>query len=81
MVEEPKRRGVLLGLVCKNREGLVGNVNFEDSLGCSGYEIVEFGILHGRNKVISRILTLSVGEPALRYTDTLRCPMGNNTER
>lgn len=40
------------------KEGLVGDVNVEDSLGCSDHEIVVFRILHGRNKAVSKITTL-----------------------
>lgn len=41
-----------------DKEGLVGDVNVEDNLGCSNHEIVEFRILHGRNKAVSTITTL-----------------------
>ena len=52
------RRGVLLDLVRTNREGAAGNVKAGGSLGCSNHEIVEFRILCGRNKVISKTGTL-----------------------
>ncbi|GAB0208992.1 mitochondrial enolase superfamily member 1 [Grus japonensis] len=58
VVEEPTRRGVLLDLVLTNKEGLVGDVKDGGSLGCSGHEMVEFRILHGRSRAISRTTTL-----------------------
>lgn len=50
------RRDVLLDLVLTNKKGLVGNVWAGGSLGCS--DKVEFGILHGRNKVVGWIANL-----------------------
>lgn len=44
-VGEPLRRGVLLGLVWTNKQGLVGNVKVGGSTGCSDCEVVEFRIL------------------------------------
>ncbi|GAB0208404.1 hypothetical protein GRJ2_003306100 [Grus japonensis] len=58
VVEEPMRRGVLLDLVLTNKEGLVGDVKVGGSLGCSDHEMVEFRILHGRSRAVSRITTL-----------------------
>ncbi|GAB0206526.1 hypothetical protein GRJ2_003118200 [Grus japonensis] len=58
VVEEPTRRGVLLDLVLTNKEGLVGDVKVGGSLGCSDHENVEFRILHGRSRAMSRITTL-----------------------
>ncbi|GAB0175730.1 hypothetical protein GRJ2_000038200 [Grus japonensis] len=58
VVEEPMRRGVLLDLVLTNKEGLVGDVKVGSSLGCSDHEMVEFRILRGRSRAISRITTL-----------------------
>ncbi|GAB0208473.1 mitochondrial enolase superfamily member 1 [Grus japonensis] len=58
VVEEPTRRGVLLDLVLTNKEGLVGDAKVGGSLGCSDHEMVEFRILHGRSRAISRITTL-----------------------
>ncbi|GAB0206941.1 hypothetical protein GRJ2_003159700 [Grus japonensis] len=58
VVEEPTRRGVLLDLVLTNKEGLVGDVKAGGSLGCSDHEMVEFRILRGRSRAISRITTL-----------------------
>ena len=45
VIEEPTRRGAVLGLVLTNREGLVGNVTLQGSLGCSDHEVVEFEII------------------------------------
>ena len=58
MVEKPTRRGVLLDLVLTNKEGLVEDVKVGGSLGCSDHEMVEFRILHGRSRAITRITTL-----------------------
>jgi len=58
MMEEPKRRGALLDLVLTNKEGLVENVKAGGSLGSSDHEMVNFRILHGRNRAISRITAL-----------------------
>ncbi|GAB0182838.1 hypothetical protein GRJ2_000749100 [Grus japonensis] len=58
VVEEPTWRGVLLDLVLTNKEGLVGDVKVGGSLGCSDHEMVEFRILCGRSRAISRITTL-----------------------
>ncbi|GAB0209089.1 hypothetical protein GRJ2_003374600 [Grus japonensis] len=58
VVEEPTRRGVLLDLVLTNKEGLVGDVKVGGSLGCNDHEMVEFRILRGRSRTMSRITTL-----------------------
>jgi len=58
MVEEPMRRGNLLDLALMNKEGLVEDVKAGDSLGCSDHKMVEFRVLHGGSRVISRIKTL-----------------------
>ena len=55
VVQEPTRRGVLLDLVLKNKEGLVEDWKAGDSLGCSDQEMVEFRILSGGSRVVSRI--------------------------
>lgn len=52
------RRAVLLCLVLRNKEGLVVIVKAQGSLGCTDHEVVEFRILSGRNKSVSRIPTL-----------------------
>lgn len=46
--------------VLTNKEGLAGDAKGEGSIGCSYHEAVEFGILHGRNKAVSRNATLDV---------------------
>jgi len=58
VVEEPKRRGTLLDLVLMNKEGLVEHVNVGGRLGCSDHEMVNFRILGGGSRAISRIKTL-----------------------
>lgn len=58
VVEEPIRRVVLLDLVVTVNEGLVGNEKVKSSLRYRNHEIVEFRIVHGRNKSISTIVTL-----------------------
>jgi len=58
VVEEPTRRGALLDLVLTNTEGLVEDVKVGGRLGCSDHEIVEFRILRGGSRAISRIKTL-----------------------
>ncbi|GAB0181788.1 mitochondrial enolase superfamily member 1 [Grus japonensis] len=58
VVEEPKRRGVLLELVLTKKERLVEDVKVGGSLGCNDHEMVEFRILRGRSRAISRTTTL-----------------------
>jgi len=58
VVEEPMRRGALLDLKLTNKEGLVEDVKVGDSLSCSDHEMVEFRILCGGSRSISRIKTL-----------------------
>ncbi|PKU40382.1 dtw domain-containing protein 2 [Limosa lapponica baueri] len=41
MIREPMRRGAVLDLVLTNKEGLVGNVMFKDSLSCSDHKMTE----------------------------------------
>ncbi|GAB0198251.1 mitochondrial enolase superfamily member 1 [Grus japonensis] len=43
---------------CTNKEGLVGDVKTQDSQGCPDHKMVEFRILRGRSRAISRITTL-----------------------
>ena len=52
------RRGVLMDLVLMNKEGLVKDVKVGSSLACSDHKMVEFRILHGGSRAISRIKTL-----------------------
>jgi len=49
---------VLLYLVLTNRDGLVVDVKAGGSLGCSDLEMVEFCILHGGSRAISRMKNL-----------------------
>jgi len=58
VVKEPTRKGTLLNLVLTNKEGLVKDVKVGGRLGCSNHEMVEFTILRGGSRVISRIKTL-----------------------
>jgi len=60
VVEEPTRKGTLLDLVLTNKEGLVEHVKVGGRLGCTDHEMVEFRILHGRSRAISRIKTLDL---------------------
>jgi len=57
-VEKPTKKGALLDLVLTNKEGLVEDVKTGGSLDCSDHEMVEFRILSGRSRAISRIKTL-----------------------
>jgi len=58
VVEETTRKGALLDLVLTNKEGLAENVKVGDRLGCSDHEMVNFRILTGGSRAISRIKTL-----------------------
>jgi len=58
MEEEPTRRGALLDLVLMNKEGLVEDVKAGGSLSSSDHEMVNFRILRGGSRVISKIKTL-----------------------
>jgi len=49
---------MLLDLVLTNKEGQVEDVKAGGSLGCSDHEMVEFRILRGGSRTISRIKTL-----------------------
>ncbi|GAB0177486.1 hypothetical protein GRJ2_000213900 [Grus japonensis] len=82
VVEKPMRRGVLLDLVLKNKEGLVEDVKVGGSLGCSDHEMVEFRILHGRSRAISRITTLDFRRANFGlFKDLLgRIPWGPNIQ-
>ncbi|XP_075302833.1 uncharacterized protein LOC142365677 isoform X1 [Opisthocomus hoazin] len=60
VVEEPTRRGALLDLVLTNKEGLVEDVKVGGRLGCSDHEMVDFRILRGGSRAISRIKTLDL---------------------
>jgi len=52
------RRGILLDLVLMNKEGLVEDVKAGGSLSCSDHEMVNFSILGGGRREISRITVL-----------------------
>ena len=58
VVEESKKKGALLDFVLTNKEGLVEDVKVGGRLCCSDREIVDFRILHGGRRAISRIKTL-----------------------
>jgi len=60
VVEDRARRGALLDLVLKNKEELVENVKVGGRLGCSDHEIMEFRILGGGIRTISRIKSLDL---------------------
>jgi len=53
------RRGVLWDLVLTNKQRLVGNMKVEIHLGCSNDEIMEFRIIHGRNKEVNGIAAMN----------------------
>ena len=56
--EESKRASVLLDLALTNKEGLVEDVKAGGSLDCGDHEMVEFRILCGGSRAVSRIITL-----------------------
>jgi len=56
----PTRKGALLDLVLTNKEGLVEHVKVGGRLGCSDHEMIEFRILSGGSRAISRIKTLDL---------------------
>jgi len=58
MVEEPTRRGAVLDLVLMNKEGLAEDVKVGGSLGSRDHEMVEFRIVGGGSRAISKIKTL-----------------------
>jgi len=58
VVQEPTRRGTLLDLVLMNKEGPVEDVKAGGRLDCSDHEMVEFRIVRGGSRAISRIKTL-----------------------
>jgi len=60
VVEEPTRKGTLLDLALTNKKGLVEDVKVGGTHGCSNHEIVEFRILRGGSRAISRIKTLDL---------------------
>jgi len=62
VVEETTRKGSLLDLVLTNKEELVEDVKVGGRLSCSDHEMVEFRILLGGSRAISRIKTLDPKE-------------------
>ncbi|GAB0180593.1 hypothetical protein GRJ2_000524600 [Grus japonensis] len=52
------RRGAMLDLVLTNKEGLVGNVKLNGSLGCSDHEMVELKVLRAVRRAHSKLTTL-----------------------
>jgi len=58
VLEEPTRKGTLLDLVLTNKEGRVEDVKAGGRIDCRDHEMVNFRILHGGSRVISRIKTL-----------------------
>ena len=57
-MEEAMRGGALLDLMLTNKEGLIGDVTVECSLGCGDHEMVEFKILRGVSRAKSKLTTL-----------------------
>ncbi|GAB0175819.1 hypothetical protein GRJ2_000047100 [Grus japonensis] len=49
---------ILMDIVLTNKEGLVGNVKFKGSLGCSDYEMVDFKIFRAARRAHSKLTTL-----------------------
>ena len=62
VVEKPTRKGSLLDLVLKTKKGLVEDVKVGGRVGCGDHEMVEFRVLRGGSRAISRIKTLEFGE-------------------
>ena len=58
VVKELMRKSVLLNLILTNKEGLVRDMKVGGSLGCGVCEMLQFRILCGRCKALSRIATL-----------------------
>ena len=54
VLREPTRKGALLDLLLRNREGLVGNVVIGGRLGHSVHEAVEFKIFGDRRKTATK---------------------------
>ena len=57
VIEEPTRRGALLGLILTNK-GLIGDLKIKGNFSCSNHEMVKFRILTGRKKVKSKLTIL-----------------------
>jgi len=65
VVEEPTRKGALLDLVLTKKEQLVEDVKAGGRLGCSNHEMVEFKILRGGSRVISKMKPWTSGDITL----------------
>ena len=57
LVKEPVKGSKILDLLFVNREGLVGNVRVGGRLGHSDHEMLDFSILVGPQKGVSRTAT------------------------
>ena len=58
IIDVPTRKEALLDLLFTNQENLLCNILVSDNLGCSNYNIVEFGILLRVLKVSSKTKVL-----------------------
>lgn len=65
VLREPSRKGVLLGLLLVNREGLVSEVAIGGLLGHSDLEVVKFKIIGDRRKTVTKTSTLDLGRTDL----------------
>ena len=79
MVDEPTRRGALLGLVLANKEGLVEAVSVDGNHGCSNHELMEFRMSYGRNRIPSRYSGLQQGQHWPFQAIVRENPMGRGT--
>lgn len=57
VIEEPTREDALLDFILTEKEGLVGDANDRDNVGCSDQEMLEFRIPKGKGKTNNRITT------------------------
>lgn len=80
VIKELLREIVLLGLVLTNKEGLVRNVKFKGSLGCSYHKKEELKMLREKNKAKSRITTLGNKKGCYRYISSKRNTFGPAAE-
>ena len=55
VIQLSMRKGAVLDLVLINKRGLVSNVEFKDSLGCRGHEMMEFKILREIKTVCTKL--------------------------
>ena len=63
----------MLDLVLSNKEGLVGNVKLEGSLGCSDHEMVQFRMLSAARREHSRLTTLDFRRADFGFLGHLLC--------